>query len=148
MLRRLLLALCVAALVLTGTAAAKTPLPGVRSPSGNISCFVVSGGSGMLLCSIAHADYSSTLQSRCMRPDSSGVDWHGFALRATGGGELNCTGGILYNSGKYRPAYATLPYGKSWHHGAFTCRSRVTGVTCSTASGHGVFLSRESWRAW
>src|SRR5438876_5947758 len=36
MLRRLLLALCVAALVPTGTAAAKTPLPGVRSPSGNI----------------------------------------------------------------------------------------------------------------
>ena len=26
--------------------------------------------------------------------------------------------------------------------------SRVTGLTCTNRSGHGLFLSRESWRAW
>ena len=30
----------------------------------------------------------------------------------------------------------------------FTCASRVTGVTCNTRGGHGLFISRESWRAW
>jgi hypothetical protein len=148
MRRRLLLGTCVAALVLTGAAAASTPLPGIRSPSGNISCLLLQGGPTLLVCSIAKASYSGTLQARCMRPNGSGVDWHGFALRSTGVGALNCSGGILYSPAKYRPAYTTLPYGKSWHHGAFTCRSRPAGVTCTTSSGHGLFLSRASWRAW
>ena len=146
--RLLLVALCAAALVLTGTAAATPPLPGFRSPSGNISCFLVSGGPDLLLCSIAHSSYAAALQARCMHPDGSGVDWHGFALRPAKRGELTCTGGILYNPGKYRPKYVTLPYGKSWHRGAFTCESRRTGVTCRNPGGHGLFISRESWRLW
>ena len=148
MRRYLLLVICAAALAATGTAAATTPLPGIRSPTGNIACFLVSGGPELLLCSIAHSSYAAALQARCMRPDGSGVDWHGFALRPTKSGELNCTGGILYDSGKYRPRYVTLPYGKSWHRAAFTCTSQRTGVTCRNAAGHGVSLSRESYRIW
>ena len=83
-----------------------------------------------------------------MRPNGSGVDWHGFALRPTKSGELNCTGGILYDTGKYRPRYVTLPYGKSWHRAAFTCASQRSGVTCRNAAGRGVFISRESYRIW
>ena len=40
------------------------------------------------------------------------------------------------------------PYGKVWRHAMFTCWSRVTGVTCQNRAGHGLFLSRQSWRAW
>jgi hypothetical protein len=148
MRRYLLLMTCAAALAAAGTATATTPLPGIRSPTGNISCFLVSGGPDLLLCSIAHSSYATALQARCMRPNGSGVDWHGFALRPAKRGELNCTGGILYDSGKYRPLYVTLPYGKSWHRAAFSCDSRRTGVTCTNAAGHGIFVSREKYRTW
>jgi hypothetical protein len=149
-------AVCVLALASTGFALAVTRLPGIRSPSGNIKCLFVPGvhpaGGGPaprnLLCDIAHADYAHTLQDRCMRPDGSGVDWHGFELSATGKGTVTCSGGILYNPGTQRPSYVNLPYGKSWHHGAFTCWSRVIGVTCESTRGHGLFVSRQSWRAW
>ena len=46
------------------------------------------------------------------------------------------------------PTYVTLAYGKTWHFKAFTCTSRFTGLTCTNRAGHGLFLSRESWRAW
>jgi hypothetical protein len=148
MRRHLLLVTCVAALAGAGTASALTPLPGIRSPTGNIKCFLVSGGPDLLLCSIAHSSYATALQAKCMQPNGSGVDWHGFALRPAKSGELNCTGGILYDSGKYRPRYVALPYGKSWHRAAFTCDSRRTGVTCTDGAGHGIFVSRASYRVW
>src|SRR6266536_4516719 len=143
----LLPVLCGLALAASGPAAAKTPLPGFRSPSGNIKCLLLSRPPGNLLCSIGHADYAKTLQARCMRPNGSGVDWHGFLLTATGRGEVNCAGGILYNPDTQRPRYVTLRYGKSWKRDAFTCTSRVTGVTCRNRRGHAIFVSRESWRA-
>ena len=133
---------------MTGAASAKTPLPGIRSPSGNISCFVVPGGGSNLLCAIERATYSSALQRRCMKPDGSGVDWHGFELGARGQGEVLCTGGILYSPGTQVPRFRTLAYGRSWRSGAFTCVSRVTGLTCRNPGGHGVFVARESWRTW
>jgi len=83
-----------------------------------------------------------------MRPDGSGVDWHGFELGVRAKGQVLCTGGILYDPGTQRPAYVTLAYGRVWRHGAFTCVSRATGVTCRNAARHGVFVSRESWRIW
>ena len=147
-MKRMLVTLCAGVVIGTGTAAATTPLPGIRSPTGNISCFLVSGGPELLLCSIAHASYANALQAKCMGPDGSGVDWHGFTLGPAKGAHINCTGGILYDNGKYRPSYRTLPYGTSWHRTTFTCRSRRTGVTCTNAGGHGVFISRESYRLW
>ena len=47
-----------------------------------------------------------------------------------------------------KPTYVTLPYGKSWRQGAFTCVSRIAGVTCRNRAGRGLFISRQSWRAW
>ncbi|MDX6504869.1 MAG: hypothetical protein QOE29_1994, partial [Gaiellaceae bacterium] len=58
------------------------------------------------------------------------------------------SGGILYDPGTQRPVYTTLPYGKTSRHGPFTCVSRFTGVTCTSDRGHGLFISRQSWRAW
>jgi hypothetical protein len=140
--------LCALALWPASAAALRTPLPGIRSPSGNIKCLFVPGGPSMMLCSIGDADYATRLQARCMGPNGAGVDWHGFTLPATRAAQINCTGGILYNPGTQRPHYVTLPYGASWRHGSFTCSSRRSGVTCRNAAGHGVFLARESWRVW
>lgn len=127
-------------------ALAFVPLPGFHSPSGNIRCFVAPGGN--LLCSVSHADYATALQARCMGPGGAGVDWHGWQLRGAGKGGVSCSGGILYNPSTQRPTYVNLPYGRSWRKGPFTCVSRLTGVTCTNTRGHGLFISRGSWRAW
>lgn len=144
------LALCCVCLGSAATVDAATTIPGFRSPSGNISCLLIpsSRSSSMLLCDLARADYSARLQAHCLGPNGGGVDWHGFTLTATRKGALNCSGGILYNPTTERPSYVTLPYGASWHRGAFTCSSRTTGVTCRSRAGHGLFVSRQSWRLW
>ena len=126
---------------------AATRLPGFRSPSGNIECLVLPRGRA-ILCTLGSADYARRLQARCMAPSGAGVDWHGFMLAATGKGAINCSGGILYNPTTQRPSYVTLAYGKSWRQGVFTCWSRISGVTCRNRSGHGLTVSRQSWRVW
>ena len=123
---------------------ALVPLPGIRTPSTNISCFYVPGGSS-LLCDIKQASYLKQVQAQCMT--RSGLDWHGFTLNATRKGDIVCSGGILYNSNSGYPKYTMLAYGKTWRFASFTCVSRFTGLTC-TARGHGIFISRRSWRGW
>ena len=145
---RILLALVGVALVTAGVAGSATNLPGFRSPSGNISCLLVPGPPSNVQCQIARSDYAQRLQARCLGPNGSGVDWHGFTLTANKPATIVCSGGILYNPATQLPRYVTLPYGKSWRRGAFTCLSRVTGVTCENKTGHGLFVSRQSWRVW
>lgn len=140
------MALCLLAVAVPAGAA--TQLPGIRTPTGNIRCLLLPGPSRSLLCTIGHADYASRLQAQCMSPNGAGVDWHGFTLSRTGKGLLNCSGGILYNPATQHPSYATLTYGRTRHVGAFTCTSRLTGLTCRNGRGHGLFVSRGSWRAW
>ena len=143
----ILLGLLGAAIVAAGAGTA-TILPGFRSPSGNISCLLVPGPPPNVQCKIAQADYAGKLQARCLGPARGGVDWHGFALTATGPATIVCSGGILYNPDTQRPRYVTLPYGSTWRRGVFACVSRVTGVTCTSRTGHGLFVSRQSWRVW
>ena len=125
---------------------ALVPLPGIRTPSGNISCFYVPGKPSTLLCDIKKASYLKRVQEQCMA--RSGLDWHGFTLTPTQKGDIVCSGGILYNSNKDAPKYTTLAYGKRWKFSVYTCTSRVTGLTCTSRTRHGLFISRESWRGW
>jgi hypothetical protein len=147
----LIAAVIAAGVASTVTAATPKPIPGIRSPSGNIRCLFEPPARGTatpnLLCTIGQADYSAALQRRCSSPPT-GLDWHGFELTAAHKGGFSCSGGILYDPGTERPTYTTLPYGKTWRHGPFTCASRVTGVTCTSDRGHGLFISRQSWRGW
>ena len=145
--RAILFGLALLAVCVPSAAAAATRLPGFHSPSGNIKCLYLPN-EPMLLCHIGQASYAKTLQALCIGPSGTGVDWHGFTLGATKAGQVNSYGGIQYNPTTQRPSYVNQPYGTSWRHGAFTCASRITGVTCRNARGHGLFISRESWRAW
>jgi len=145
--RRLLVAALVLAVFAGAAAAAR--LPGVKTPSKNISCFYVPQRPtthGNLLCNIKQAAYTKALQARCIAPPT-GLDWHGFTLSDTKRGEVLCTGGLMYDA-RDTPTFVTLAYGKTWRHRGFTCTSRFTGLTCTNRFGHGLFLSRESWRAW
>ena len=114
-------------------------LPGFRSPSGNIRCFVAHKA---LYCEIDKANYRQKLQASC------DLDWHGFQLNAANRARSYCTSNAAYNMGTERPNNAKLAYGKSFRHGVFTCLSRTTGVTCRNRTGHGLFVSRETWRTW
>jgi hypothetical protein len=145
-MRRIGVALCLAAVFPATSAAAKSPLPGIRTPSGNISCYVAPGRPSMLRCDIKLAAYSTQLQQRCLA--TATVDWHGFELSPFHKGTITCSGGILYDPQAHAPHYVTLPYGKSWSHGPFGCHSAVDGLTCGNHTGHGIFISRESWRRW
>jgi hypothetical protein len=147
MTRRFLVLLLVLALC-SGVAAAAR-LPGVKTPSRNISCLYVSQRPtthGNLLCNIKQAVYTKALQSRCIAPPT-GLDWHGFTLSDTKRGELLCTGGLMYDA-RDTPTFVTLAYNTTWRHGGFTCASRLAGLTCTNRFGHGLFLSRASWRTW
>jgi Family of unknown function (DUF6636) len=145
---RLIVGLLLGAVCLAAAPAAlgaKTPIPGVRTPTGNIECLYVPGHPATLRCDIHRSSYGTTLQNRCIA--RAAVDWHGFELTTTGKARVTCSGGILYSPDTQRPVYRTLPYGKKWKHGGFTCASAATGLTCRNAKGHGLVISRESWRA-
>ncbi|HEU5363441.1 MAG TPA: DUF6636 domain-containing protein [Gaiellaceae bacterium] len=130
-------------------AALAAPLPGVKTPSRNISCFVVPikpTTRSDLLCDVHRASYLRKVQNTCMARVS--LDWHGFSLPQAGRASLVCSGGILYDIGRDTPTYTVLGYGRAWHSHGFTCRSRTTGLTCTNGHGHGLFLSRQSYRLW
>jgi hypothetical protein len=146
-MRRLLLAACLGCLVAAAAAAgARTPIPGVRTPTGNIECLYVPGPVPSLHCDLRASSYGAALQRRC--GTRAGLDWHGFELTRTGRGRVTCSGGILYSPDTQRPVYRTLAYGRTWRHLGFACSSARTGLTCRNGRGHGLFLSRGSWRAW
>ena len=147
-MRALPAALAIVCSLVAGAAAAAT-LPGVRTPTRNIGCFYVPirpTARGTLLCDIRQAAYLGSAQRACM--SRAGLDWHGFELGLTRRAELACTGGALYDIGRDTPVLRVLSYGRTWRYRGFTCTSRVTGLTCTSPSGHGMFLSRASYRLW
>jgi hypothetical protein len=148
MIRRVGLVAVVAVLAVGGTALAAR-LPGVKTPTRNISCFYVPikpTSHGTVLCGIKRASYAATAQGACQR--RAGLDWHGFSLPWNGHGSLSCSGGVLYDIGRDTPTYHVLAYGSTWRYRGFTCTSRLTGLTCTNTGGHGLFLSRQSYRLW
>jgi hypothetical protein len=146
LVRLVFFALCAATFVAAAPAAR---LPGVRTPTGNIRCFVVPVRPTRhtnLLCTIRVASYTALLQRRCIAPPT-GLDWHGFQLPDSGRARVVCSGGILYD-GRDHPVLRTLAYGQVWRQGPYTCRSRLTGLTCTNGPAHGLIISRAEWRAW
>jgi len=144
-------ALVVLALVATVAAAAAhaAPLPGVKTPTRNISCFYVPikpTSRGNLLCTIKTALYSQAQQNGCQA--RTGLDWHGFELSTSRKAQPVCSGGVLYDIGRDTPAFVILAYGRTWRSHGFSCTSRVSGLTCTNGHGHGLFLSRASYRLY
>ena len=65
-------------------------------------------------------------------------------MAANGRARANCAGDTVF-----APAIVVLRYGQSWRvPTGITCTSRSEGLTCTTRLGHGLFLSRERWRAY
>lgn len=135
--------------LVASSAALAAPLPGVKTPTRNISCFYVPikpTARGTLLCDIKQSSYGRAEQTGCQA--RVGLDWHGFSLPQRGRAQAVCTGGVLYDIGRDKPTFVVLAYGRTWRSHGFTCTSRITGLTCTNGHGHGLFLSRASRRLW
>ena len=114
---------------------------GLRMPSNNIVCTVQDPDenlAGVLECEIR--DFRPTKHPP---PKDCHLGWGDlFSITENGRfGELECHGDTIMHED-----VMVLPYGMTWRHGPFTCRSEPSGLTCSNAQGHGFSLSRSSQR--
>lgn len=147
-MRQLAILAAVTVLAVGAAAASAARLPGVKTPSHNISCSFIPDWPtehGILLCNIRVAHYLDRLQTNCI--DGPGLDWRGFALPWRGKAEVFCAGGIMHDPVD-KLTFSVVGYGKTWHFAPFTCTLRTIGLTCVNASGHGLFVSRQSWSVW
>ncbi len=108
--------------------------PGFFStPSGNIACHV---GAKAARCDIRNRDWKPTPP-----PEPCELDYGHGIVATPDHAEFVCAGDTTLG------APNTLPYGEVSVRGQFACESAEDGVTCShLETGHGFFLSRESFR--
>jgi hypothetical protein len=147
MSRRLLLAIAVGAFALfaVGSLAtassskarvSKDTYVDFRLPSNNIFCaYVVSSSpdTKYLRCDIMSGLKPKPSSSGCVE-GSRGVS---ADMGVTGRATYQCSSDTVYNTHAHK-----LAYGKTWSRGGFTCKSKVSGLTCTNLSRHGFFLSR------
>lgn len=123
-----------------GASASGAEYVNFKLPSGNIGCgysrFV--GETALLRCEIV-----SLLRPLPPKPAActEGVWGRAVSARPRGRAGVGCIGDTVIE-----PRAPVLAYGQRWRRGGFTCRSRVSGLTCTNRDGHGWFLSRERSR--
>jgi hypothetical protein len=110
-----------------------------QSPTGNIGCVVVTE---LARCDIRRREWSPPA-----RPSSCPniVDFgQGLQVGASGQGTFVCAGDTADE-----PHSPRLAYGTASRIVAYECVSRRTGMTCrNTETGHGFFISVQSYRAF
>jgi hypothetical protein len=106
-----------------------------QTPSRNIGCYL---DSSQVRCDIRERSWSPP-----PKPASCELDWGQGIVVGETDAEFVCAGDTALG-GK-----ATLGYGQSAQRGPYLCESAQNGLTCTnTASGHGFFLSKESYRSF
>jgi hypothetical protein len=109
-----------------------------RTPSGNIGC-VMSGGGAR--CDIRKRDWAPL-----PRPAScpKRVDYgQGLQVARAGQATFVCAGDTALE-----PGLASLSYGTASRVGGSECISRSDGVTCVNRTGHGFFVSVQSYQVF
>jgi hypothetical protein len=118
-----------AAVTLAVPAARAAPGTFFRTPSRNIYCAYF----GSLRC-----DIRSGLTPKPARPPGCDFDWgQTYVLGRTGRARVGCVSDSVFD-----PSARVLAYGTTWRRGGIACTSRRTGLRCTNASGHGLFMSR------
>jgi hypothetical protein len=118
----------------------------LRTPSGNIQCNYGWGGSNpaddFLWCGVV-----SGLKPPVPKPAGgcpADSEYHGnlVFMRPVG----KAAGQACSGDSPFSPTGQQLAYGKTWKGGGeFSCVSAAAGLSCRNASGHGFFLSRNTW---
>ena len=118
------------ALLLPASASAKFVF--FQTPSHNIGC-LYSSSPAYLRC-----DIRSGLKPPPSKPKGCTVDWTGgYQVGPIGRAQKVCAGDTVLSADA-----RVVRYGRTWRGGAFTCKSRTSGLRCKNRSGHGFFLSR------
>jgi hypothetical protein len=132
-----LLACALALAAVASTAAARSAkVVEFKTPSGNIGC-IYSTGPDYLRC-----DIGSGLKPRPPHPqDCQETYGDSVSMRKTGRPGYVCHGDTARD-----PRAKAVAYGTSITVGPFKCTSQTSGLTCRNSSGHGWFLSRQSYR--
>jgi hypothetical protein len=111
-------------------------LQSFRSPTGNIGCVMFEGG--------ARCDISKREWAPPPRPSScpEQVDFgQGLAVEHTGRASIVCAGDTALD-----PSATELAYGEASELGGTQCISASAGITCANHSGHGFFISIQSYK--
>lgn len=112
-----------------------------RTPTGNIGCAYSAGLAGAEAPTV-RCDIRSRLRPEPKPPASCRLDYgDSIQVARTGRAVLVCHGDTAID-----PRSRVIAYGHLFRRGGIGCVSRATGLTCSNATGHGFFLSRQSWR--
>jgi hypothetical protein len=128
----------VGALVFALGASAASP-NSFRLPSGNIGCIYSDAsvtGHAWLRCDIRFG----------LRPEPKRVcelDWTGIVFPTASKPKPECAGDTAIDQ-----RARVIPYGGRWTRGGYTCFSQRVGLRCTRRNGHGLFLSRTSWRVY
>ncbi len=104
-----------------------------QTPSGNIGCYVDVNAAR---CDIAKRTWKPT-------PDENGctLDYGQGIIVTHDRAEFVCAGDTTLGGSEI------LDYGQKVERGEYVCESEPDGVTCSeTETGHGFFISRQSFR--
>ena len=114
-----------------------------RTPTGNIGCVFSAGLDGAEKPTV-RCDIRSRLRPEPKAPNSCPLDY-GDSIQASrlGRAILVCHGDTAIDPGSH-----VLQYGHTFRRDGLSCTSRFDGLTCSNRSGHGFFMSRQSWRVF
>jgi hypothetical protein len=124
----------------TSPSAPARHLRGFQLPSHNIGCYMSSQFGGNVRCDIRERSWQPP-----PKPASCELDWgQGVAFHGNGKAGIVCAGDTTLDQ-----TAPVLAYGQRSRAGPIQCSSAEGGVTCRNAgSGHGFFLSRQSYRAF
>jgi hypothetical protein len=110
-----------------------------RTPSGNIGCAMFEGGAR---CDIRKRDWKPLPRpASCSQEVGYGQGLEVPAGR--GGARFVCAGDTALD-----PSASSLAYGTASRVGGSECISRPDGVTCVNRSGHGFFISIQSYQVF
>jgi hypothetical protein len=107
------------------------------TPSGKIGC-AVTNAPDTLRCDTKYETSFSRSGHKC----SEGDYGHSFQVNPTGAGEAICAGDTVFGATNAH----TIPYGKTWLLGPFSCNAQQSGLSCRNGAGHGFALSVQSQR--
>ena len=137
-------------LLATATTATAEPrvvgkVPAFKTPSGNIICTytLARGWPAEVECGI----YSGLIGARAIPCSPGDPVTDRVALLTRGkASRVLCAGDP--GPFTFRTDAPVLAYGRTWRGSGLVCSSARTGLTCRSLSGHGFFLSRETWRLY
>jgi hypothetical protein len=131
----------------TGTAPASPPKYGsFKTPSRNIVCgySIDQHGKASMECGIKSGLKPPPPRIHCDAGDPSDKR---IGLTETGRARpVLCAGDPGPLLPQIEAKAVVLRYGTKIRIAGITCSSAITGLTCKNRSGHGFFMSRQSWR--